>query len=67
MSEDEKRARLTEIEKTLRSLRGELGDNDDEPADFGDSGQDLQARAERDGQMEVLEQERDRLRAELGE
>ncbi|MFF5260754.1 hypothetical protein ACFY4C_17585 [Actinomadura viridis] len=68
MSDDErKRTRLRDIEETLETLRGELGDRTDEPRDYGDAGQDLVAREEHAAQVEALENERRKLREELGE
>ncbi|GAA2421890.1 hypothetical protein GCM10010191_36950 [Actinomadura vinacea] len=67
MSEEEKRTRLRQIEETLATVRGELGDRSDDPQDYGDAGQDLVAREEHAAQLEALETERDRLLEELGE
>jgi hypothetical protein len=67
VAEDRRRARVREIEETLETLRGELGDRSDDPQDYGDSGQDLVAREEHAAQLEVLENERRRLLEELGE
>ncbi|XVQ12549.1 hypothetical protein ACQP1W_08315 [Spirillospora sp. CA-255316] len=67
MSDDEKRKRIRDIERTLDTLRGELGEPSDDPRDYGDSGQDLVAREEHAAQIESLEAEHQRLREELGE
>jgi uncharacterized membrane protein YukC len=67
MSDDEKRQRVRDIERTLETLRGELGERSDDPRDYGDSGQDLVAREEHAAQIEALESERQRLREELGD
>jgi hypothetical protein len=67
MSDDEKRQRVRDIERTLETLRGELGERSDDPRDYGDSGQDLVAREEHAAQVEALESERQRLREELGD
>lgn len=67
MADDERRTRLRDIERTLATLRGELGDRSDDPRDYGDSGQDLVAREEHAAQVEALENERRRLLEELGE
>ncbi|WP_067483393.1 hypothetical protein [Actinomadura hibisca] len=64
---EDKRGRIREIDDALRMLRGELGEPNDDPQDFGDAGQALQARADRDAQIETLENERERLQQELGE
>lgn len=67
MAEDEKRTRLRDLERTLATLRGELGERTDDPRDYGDSGQDLVAREEHAAQLEALENERRQLLEELGE
>ncbi|MFC9976890.1 hypothetical protein ACFVH6_38920 [Spirillospora sp. NPDC127200] len=64
---DDKRARIREIDDALEMLRGELGAPNDDPQDYGDAGQALEARMERDSQIETLMAERERLRSEVGE
>ncbi|POM27144.1 hypothetical protein BTM25_15540 [Actinomadura rubteroloni] len=63
---NEIRDRIREIDDTLKELGGELDGSRDQsghsdPQDFGDAGQDLQARAERDSQVQTLKEERGRL------
>ncbi|GAA1582154.1 hypothetical protein GCM10009678_76100 [Actinomadura kijaniata] len=71
MSESEsvrgKRERITEIEESVAVLRRELGERTDDPMDFGDAGQDLEAREQQLSMIEALEGERRRLLDELGE
>ncbi|MFC5751948.1 hypothetical protein [Actinomadura rugatobispora] len=67
MSDDEKRKRVRDIEQTLNTLRGELGEPSDDPRDYGDAGQDLVQREEHAAQIEALETERDRLLEELND
>jgi hypothetical protein len=67
MAEDARRARIRDIEETLSVLRGELGDRSDDPRDFGDSGQDLEAREDHEGRIQALEDERRSLLEQLDE
>ncbi|GLZ04921.1 hypothetical protein Acsp03_23870 [Actinomadura sp. NBRC 104412] len=67
MAEDTRRTRIRDIEETLSVLRGELGERSDDPRDFGDSGQDLEAREEHETQIRALEDERRLLLEQLGE
>ncbi|WP_395104388.1 hypothetical protein [Actinomadura sp. SCN-SB] len=67
MAEDTRRARIRDIEETLSVLRGELGERSDDPRDFGDSAQDLEAREEHETQIRALEDERRLLLEQLGE
>ncbi|WP_344825352.1 hypothetical protein [Actinocorallia longicatena] len=64
--DQEKKRRLDEVEKDLEGLRRQLQPPPDEPRDFADAGADLNQREELAGQIEVMENERDRLRTELG-
>ncbi|GAA0572112.1 hypothetical protein [Actinomadura livida] len=66
VGDDEGRDRLREIDETLDRLRAELPSPSDDPTDFVDSGQYLAARQELEGQIELLESERERLRGRLG-
>lgn len=66
VGDDEARDRLREIDETLDRLRSELPAPSGDPADFVDSGQYLAARQELEGQIELLESERERLRGRLG-
>ncbi|HEX2315243.1 MAG TPA: hypothetical protein VHJ17_15980 [Thermomonospora sp.] len=66
-TDEEKRARLRDLDRDLAALESELGPPTGEPRDFGDAGEDLQEREERAALLESLRGERDRLRAELGE
>ncbi|TDB87441.1 hypothetical protein [Actinomadura sp. 7K534] len=66
VGDDEGRDRLREIDETLDRLRSELPSPSDDPTDFVDSGQYLAARQELEGQIELLESERERLRGRLG-
>lgn len=65
-SEDERRTRLREIEESLARLRADLPSPPADAGDFVDSGQYLAQREELQGQIEVLEAERERLRDSLG-
>ncbi|MFS2294794.1 MAG: hypothetical protein FWJ90_19215 [Actinomadura sp.] len=63
---DDGRERLREIDETLERLRAEVpGPPTDIAADFADAGQYLAAREELEGQIELLEAERERLRERL--
>ncbi|CNG39212.1 Uncharacterised protein [Mycobacterium tuberculosis] len=64
--EDERRARLSEIEETLDRLRADLPAPTGDPGDFIDSAQYLSQREELQGQIDALEAERERLRDSLG-
>jgi hypothetical protein len=66
-TDDERRTRILDIEETLAVLQGELGERNDDPKDFGDSAQDLEAREAHDAQIDALENERRTLLEELGE
>lgn len=63
---DDERDRLREIDRTLERLRAELPAPPVDATDFADSGQYLAAREELEGQIELLESERERLRERLG-
>ncbi|NDU74657.1 hypothetical protein GWI34_18785 [Actinomadura sp. DSM 109109] len=65
-TEDERRARLRDIDESLERLRAELPAPSGDPADMVDSGQYLAQREELQGQIELLEAERERLRGRLG-
>ncbi|TDC44029.1 hypothetical protein E1281_34555 [Actinomadura sp. KC345] len=60
------RDRLRELDETLDRLRADLPAPPDDATDFADSGQYLAAREELEGQIELLESERERLREQLG-
>lgn len=64
--DDDRRGRLREIEDSLARLRADLVPPPEYAGDNIDSGQYLAAREEIEGQIELLEYERDRLRAALG-
>lgn len=64
--EDERRARLSEIEESLDRLRADLPSPTSDAGDFVDSGQYLAQREELQGQIDLLEAERERLRDSLG-
>lgn len=64
--EDERRARLSEIEESLDRLRADLPAPPGDAGDFVDSAQYLAQREELQGQIELLERERERLRDSLG-
>ena len=64
--EDERRARLSEIEESLDRLRADLPAPPSDAGDFVDSGQYLAQREELQGQIDLLEAERERLRDSLG-
>ncbi|TDD67252.1 hypothetical protein [Actinomadura rubrisoli] len=66
MNESEKRDRLRMIDEDLARLREDLTPPPGDARDFVDAGQDLAAREELAGQIELLEAERRRLRDELG-
>ncbi|MFG2085648.1 MULTISPECIES: hypothetical protein [unclassified Spirillospora] len=63
---DDRRTRLRDLDETLARLRAELPAPPGDATDFADSGQYLAAREELEGQIELLESERERLRADLG-
>lgn len=65
--EDDRRTRLSDIEESLARLRADLPAPPGDATDFVDSGQYLAAREELQGQIELLEAERERLRAALGD
>ena len=65
-TDEEKKARLKEIEGDIAGLRREFPDRTDDPQDYGDAGAALSQRQELSAQLEVLAAERDRLREELG-
>ncbi|MEU4826569.1 hypothetical protein ACLQ2P_12685 [Actinomadura citrea] len=65
-TEDERRARLRDIEDSLKRLRADLPEPSGDPADMVDSGQYLAQREELQGQIDLLEAERERLRSDLG-
>jgi len=63
---EDKKARLKEIEEDIEGLRREFPDRTDDPQDYGDEGAALSQRQELSAQLEVLANERDRLKRELG-
>jgi hypothetical protein len=65
-TEDEKRARIRDLDANISRLRAELPAPSADATDFVDAGQNLAAREELAGQIEALENERHRLREELG-
>ncbi|RKS72055.1 hypothetical protein BZB76_4868 [Actinomadura pelletieri DSM 43383] len=65
--EDDRRTRLRDIDESLDRLRADLTPPSGDAGDNVDSGQYLAARQELEGQIELLEYERERLRVELGE
>ncbi|QKW34084.1 hypothetical protein HUT06_08650 [Actinomadura sp. NAK00032] len=65
-SEGELRERLGQVEDSLDRLRADLPDPPGDAGDFVDSGQYLAQREELEGQIELLENERERLRDALG-
>ncbi|MEV3919918.1 hypothetical protein [Actinomadura coerulea] len=65
-TEDDRRARLRDIEDSLKRLRADLPEPSGDPTDMVDSGQYLAQREELQGQIDLLEAERERLRADLG-
>jgi hypothetical protein len=65
-SEDERRARLRELDESLDRLRADIPDPPTDAGDMVDSGQYLAQREELQGQIELLEAERERLRDSLG-
>ncbi|WP_030165388.1 hypothetical protein [Spirillospora albida] len=66
MTDDDKRARLRVIDEDLDRLRADLTPPLADAHDHVDAGQNLTAREELSGQIEQLEDERLRLRDELG-
>ncbi|TDD30886.1 hypothetical protein E1287_28485 [Actinomadura sp. KC06] len=64
--EDDRHARLRDIDASLDRLRSDLTPPPADAGDNVDSGQYLAAREELEGQIELLEYERERLRSELG-
>ena len=60
------RDRLRELDETLDRLRADLPAPPGDATDFADAGQYLAAREEIEGQIELLESERERLREQLG-
>ncbi|MGH3238750.1 MAG: hypothetical protein ACRDNL_00115 [Spirillospora sp.] len=64
--DDGRRARLRDIDASLDRLRADITPPPADAGDTGDAGQYLAAREELEGQIELLEYERERLRAELG-
>ncbi|WP_344267631.1 hypothetical protein [Actinomadura napierensis] len=64
--DDEKRARLRDLDANISRLRAELPPPNGDAADFVDAGQNLAAREELAGQIESLENERQQLRDQLG-
>ncbi|WP_242900911.1 hypothetical protein [Actinomadura terrae] len=65
-AEGDKRERLRTVEADIERLRAELPRPTEDAADFVDAGQNLTARQELGGQIEALENERQRLRDDLG-
>ncbi|MGH8964340.1 MAG: hypothetical protein ACRDXB_03280 [Actinomycetes bacterium] len=64
--EDDRRARLRDIDASLDRLRADLTPPPADAGDNVDAGQYLAAREELEGQIELLEYEREHLRTELG-
>lgn len=64
--EDDLRSRLREIDQSLDRLRADVTPPPEDARDNIDSGQYLAAREELEGQIELLEYERERLRSQLG-
>ncbi|MFI0371435.1 hypothetical protein ACH35V_26520 [Actinomadura sp. 1N219] len=64
--EDDRHARLRDLDASLERLRADLTPPPADAGDNVDSGQYLAAREELEGQIELLEYERERLRSELG-
>ncbi|TYK49326.1 hypothetical protein [Actinomadura decatromicini] len=64
--DDDRRERLREIEQSLERLRADLVPPREDAGDNIDSAQNLTAREEIAGQIELLEYERERLRSALG-
>ncbi|TMR01701.1 hypothetical protein ETD83_14235 [Actinomadura soli] len=64
--EDDRHARLRDLDASLDRLRADLTPPPADAGDNVDSGQYLAAREELEGQIELLEYERERLRTELG-
>jgi hypothetical protein len=64
--EDDRHTRLRDIEESLARLRADLPQPTTDATDMVDSGQYLAQREELQGQIDQLEEERDRLRAALG-
>ncbi|GAA4224887.1 hypothetical protein GCM10022254_05460 [Actinomadura meridiana] len=62
---DDRRSRLREIDESLDRLRADLTPPSGDAGDNVDSGQYLAAREELEGQIELLEYERERLRGEI--
>jgi hypothetical protein len=67
MNDDEKRARLRDLDEDIARLRAEVPAPSADATDFVDGGQNLAAREELAGQIEGLENERRRLLDELGQ
>ncbi len=61
MSDEERSARIREIDEDLARMRGDIDPSVDGPHDMVDAGQNLAAREELAGQIEELEAERERL------
>lgn len=64
--DDDRRTRLREIDESIDRLRADLTPPPADARDNVDAGQYLAAREELEGQIELLEYERERLRDELG-
>ncbi|TDD84872.1 hypothetical protein E1293_12120 [Actinomadura darangshiensis] len=64
--DDDRRTRLRDIEESLARLHADLPAPSGDATDMVDSGQYLAAREELQGQIELLEAERERLRTALG-
>lgn len=67
MNDDQKRERAREIEESVKVLRTQVPEPETDAGDAVDAAQNLQAREELLGQIENLEDERQRLLEELGE
>ncbi|TDB89585.1 hypothetical protein E1264_07735 [Actinomadura sp. KC216] len=65
-ADDDRLARLRDIDASLDRLRADITPPPADAGDNIDSGQYLAARQELEGQIELLEYERERLRGELG-
>jgi hypothetical protein len=67
MNDDQKRVRVREIEDSVKVLQAEVPEPEADAGDTVDAAQNLQAREELLGQIEELQDERERLLEELGE
>jgi len=67
MNQNQTRTRIREIEESVKVLRAQVPEPESDAGDAVDAAQNLQAREELLGQIENLEDERERLLEELGE